>query len=449
LKLCAYLIGEFGYQLPDSIPPRAKFEALEKHFSKDATSNETQAILIVAVVKLLNSNPDQLQKEVKHFLEDLVDQQDVEIQQRACELFALSQDDKLLDEVLDMMPVYAEAVQANNPLIQRLKFQNKSRAHTRAELEHAAKSEGGVYKRGARPKDAVSPRGASSDSNQLALGDAPRGTSKDEEDEDAASESEEEDSDEEQQAEQGAKELWQKLCITSQGNFYISKNLCLDLRQEYSQSQGRIQILYRSKEPVSNIRVTLQDTPHLRFKQDSQAPRAVSPGESHVHTIQLQCLQPFLPPARYLLEYVDAKGQIEQLPLMLPAVFTKFVTPVQGMPMQTFRQHYESFNGPGQEGQVVGAAKFPPNQWPQYLSTGFNMYALQECDQSNAFAVGTFWTGTPDPTNPGKTMSVPCMVKLDFEPNKRMIRITVRTQHGAATSPLLKILETYMTEMRR
>merc|ERR1719399_1699532 len=81
-------------------------------------------------------------------LEGLQDQLDVELQQRVCELLALANEDDLMERVLTMMPVFAENIQQNNPLIRRLKFQNKSRAHTRNQLEEAAKSEGGVLKPG-------------------------------------------------------------------------------------------------------------------------------------------------------------------------------------------------------------------------------------------------------------------------------------------------------------
>lgn len=70
---------------------------------------------------------------------------------------------------------------------------------------------------------------------------------------------------------------------------------------------------------------------------------------------------------------------------------------------------------------------------------------LQESNQTTAFAAGTFHTATPDPSNAGKMMAVPCMVRLDFQPERRMIKITVRSPHGEVTGPLVKILETYLS----
>lgn len=449
VKLGAYLIGEFGHHLPNSVNPRTKFEALYKHYHQ--VSSQAKAILILAMVKLLNANPQELKQDIVAFLEDLMDQQDVELQQRACELMQLTKDEDLFENVLAVMPVYNETVQSNNPLIQRLKFQHKSRAHTRAQLEQAAKSEGGMYKPGVGKKSLTGEDGqlALGDNGQLALGDMSRGSRGNANADGSESESESEESNEEGEGgtkgASGAKDMWKQLCIMPQGSFFASNNLSLDLKQEYNQAQGKIQILWRCKEPISNIRAMVSEVPHMRFKQDNQAPTSLRPGQQEVHYLQVQCLRPFLQPANYLVEYTDSRGKLERLPLMLPAVMTKFCVPAE-MQMDPFRQHFEGFSGPNQEGSVVGTAKVPPAQWPNYIGKGFNLFLLQESNQTSAFAAGTFHTATPDPSNSGKMMVVPCLVRLDFQAQRRMIKITVRSQHAEVTQPLLKIMETYLCE---
>ena len=53
LRLGAYLMGEFGHLLPPSVTPRAKFEALHRHFVRG--SQQTKAALAAgwAAVELL------------------------------------------------------------------------------------------------------------------------------------------------------------------------------------------------------------------------------------------------------------------------------------------------------------------------------------------------------------------------------------------------------------
>lgn len=452
VKLCAYLIGEFGHLLPDRVAPQSKFQALSKHYMRAASS--TKAILILSFVKLLNANPDELRGEVLGFLEDIQDQQDPELQQRACELLQLVRDEDLLEKVLFMMPQYTEKVQQNNPLIRRLKFQSQSRAATRTQLETAAKSEGGVYRTtsnrvlGADAGDrspAISPiastrsipvdnpsNGARSDSESESGSDSSDGNPPQRGNNGGA-------------AAQGPADLWKNLCIMPQGSYFQSGSLCLDLKQEYNGAQGRMMVLFqnRASAPISNIRVMLPEVPFMRFHQGNEAPSGLKPGEQVVQTIQCQCLAPFLNPAKYLVEYTDDRGQVQRLPLLLPCIMTKFISS-QEMQLQLFRQYFESISGSPKEGQAIGQAKVPPAQWANYLSKGFNLYVLSESNESTTMAVGTFITATPDPSTPGKFMTVPCLVKLDYDPGRQQIRIMVRTQHGESTSALQKIIESYL-----
>lgn len=452
VKLGAYLIGEFGHLLPESINPRTKLEVLQRHYQNTQLSSQAKGLLLVAIVKLLNAN-EELKQAVYAFLEDILDQQDVELQQRACEMMQLIKDDDLFENVMSVMPVYAENVQSNNPLTQRLKFQHKTRAHTRAQLEEAAKSEGGMYKPGVNPAKKGSGLGELGDMSPGSMAEMNNmigdGRSNNSMRYPGQSESESEsgsDEDSEDGASgSGVKDMWQNLCITPQGEFYASSSLCLELKQEYSQAQGRLTIMFRNraKEPIGNIRVMIPECPHMRFQQANQAPTGLRPGDQAPHYVQVQCMGPFLQPAGYKVEFADPRGQVVQLPLMLPAVMTKFITPAQ-MPMQQFRQYFDGWTGPPREGVLVSTAKVPPDQWPSYLTKGFNLFVLQESNQSLTLGAGTFNTGTPDPSNPQKMMVVPVLVKLDFEPNRRMTRITVRSPHGEVTGPMLKIMETYL-----
>lgn len=459
VKLGAYLVGEFGHRLPETVSPKAKFEALNRHFQ--AASAQTKSIIMLASVKLLNANPDVLKRDVVPYLEELQESQEVEIQQRACELLQLIRDEDLLEHVLYPMPQYAETVQQNNPLIQRLKFQTKSRAVNRAQLEEAAKSEGGVFKQGTSPGG---PRGMSSrepsdvgrmgdfparaSSGNLASGQSSSGreaAAASGSESDSGSKSSEEGGPSQQQGE-NPRDLWQQLCITAQGKLYNSPSLVLDLKHEYSTETGRLTIIFSnpSQAPIGNIRVMLPEVPFMRIQQVNEAPAQLGPGQRAPHYVQVQCVQPFLQPVKYLVEYSDQRSpQPQQLTFMLPCVLTKFVSPAE-IQLQQFRQFFESCGGAPRESVVVGTPKVPPAQWPNYLTKGFNLYMLRESTPASAFAAGTLHTATPDPAQPGRTMSVPCMVRLEYVPDKQLARLTVRTQHGEVTGPISKIIETYL-----
>eukprot|EP00913_Durusdinium_trenchii_P009545 g8968.t1 len=86
---------------------------------------------------------------------------------------------------------------------------------------------------------------------------------------------------------------------------------------------------------------------------------------------------------------------------------------------------FESLAGQPRELLAVGKAKQPPNQWLNYLQKGFNFFVLPG---------STLNTATPDPSQPGKMMTVPILVRLEYEGSQQLVRLTVRTQHGEVTS---------------
>lgn len=446
LRLGAYLIGEFGHLLPQSVTPRAKFEALHRHFQRGSPA--TKAILLLAAVKVLNANHEALKGEVMGFLREIQDNADVELQQRAVELLQLSRDEENLDQVLRPMPPYAESVQKNNPLVQRLKFSAKNRAHTRAELEEAAKSEGGMYKPG-RGK-------AESDGRIMELPDPgrPKASSPASPKVQDASGSESSDSEEDAGparsngtaagAGSSPKDLWSQLCILPQGRFYTSPQLVLELKQEYNTATGRLTITFvnSAKAPIGNIRVQIPQVDYMRIQTFSEVPASLKPGEQASHFVQVQCLRPFLQPAKYLVEYCTAPGEPpQQLPLLLPAVVTKFMTPAQ-VQMGQFRPFFESLTGP-RELVLDGQAKAQPSEWAKYLEKGFNMFVLPESGPTAAFAAGTLNTATPDPQQPEKMMTVPVLVRLQYD-GRRLLRLIVRTQHPEVTNAIGKIMQSYL-----
>jgi len=458
VKLGAYLIGEFGHLLRDNITAKAQYECIQRHYARGGS--QTKHIILLAVAKLFSSNADTLRQSALPWLEDLQESHDAELQQRACECLRvlMQSPPDLVDSVFGGMPVYAESAQVNNPLMQRLKFQSKSRAHTRAHLEEAAKSEGGMFKsgnlRGVRsPRSgelAPSPGGASIGSAGRAIGGPGAGG--------AESDSSGSGSDDEAPAGGAAtngapapgsgalRDLWQQVCIMPQGRLYSSASLNLDVKQEYNGAAGRLTVMFTNpgQSPIGNIRVMLPETPHVQMQPASEPPPTLGPGQQAPHLLQVRCMRPFLQPAKYLIEYCDRPGGAPiQVPLMLPCVMTKFITPVE-MQLPQFRQYFESFAGPPRESLVIAQAKVNPAQWPNYLTKGFNLGLVAGSDPSNAMAVGTFNTATADPSKPGQMMTVPCMLRLEYNQQGNMVRTTVRTQHGEVTQALAQIVATYL-----
>lgn len=197
--------------------------------------------------------------------------------------------------------------------------------------------------------------------------------------------------------------------------------------------------------PIDRIMIHIPEVPFLRIEA-SEAPQQLNPGESKMHVLQLECLQPFLQPPKYMVQFTMAgQSQPTQLPLTLPTILTKFMMPVD-LTTQQFVQHYEGMQGPQRESQMTSQAKLPPEQWRMYLTKAFNLqFVPQETPGVPVMsAAGLFHTNTPQPNVPGKTISVACMARIEYAAEQKMARITVRAAHPQCAQALGQIMATYL-----
>ena len=143
MRLAAYIIGEFGYNLVNAkkVTSLRLVELLHTHFSH--MSARCKGICLTAFAKILNAAPGNkaLRDEVCMHIEALKDSSDPDLQQRACELLYVirSERDTLLEKVLAVIPPPTGGMK-RNPLVQRLKMQTRSRAAPRRALEVAVKA---------------------------------------------------------------------------------------------------------------------------------------------------------------------------------------------------------------------------------------------------------------------------------------------------------------------
>ena len=107
LKVCAYIVGEYGHLLADKpgYYPNDQLNLLHKYF--EISPNQTKAMLFTSYLKITNLFPQTLSVIQAIFKENMADL-DVEIQQRACEYYELCQPDNLdmLQIVCDEMPEF-------------------------------------------------------------------------------------------------------------------------------------------------------------------------------------------------------------------------------------------------------------------------------------------------------------------------------------------------------
>ncbi len=496
VKLGAYLLGEFGHECQD-IPASKQFSMLKKHYDRQECK-ECRAGLILAFAKLLNANPESgFTNQILAVFEELIDSPNIELQQRACEFLTLHKHPTFSEAALTMMPVYSSG--RDNPLIRRLKLQNKSRATTRHMLEESAKSEGGNLKKAIEPgKSQLSPKSLEARSGQsspelssaivlaganppaaaanppvlnapedkgspsLALvlspqsgaalarlpppsvpNNLPKGSSDDSDDGSEDSDGSSGSSD----AFPSPRVLWQQLCLALQGSFYLSDNLCLQLKHEYKQEQGRIAIYFINKStdgPVENLNIEIIHPPKSSVDDnseflavqriDTQVKRTLSEGESFTHYLTLQCLRPFLQPLKYVVTYMH-DGENLTLPLTLPSILTKFCSPaVQTNTVQEFERGFQGLAAG--EAVMQGQAKIAPGGQVQSVLKGCNFHVLEPYPNQQYLGVSTLATKG----NAGLGI----MVKLEMIQNRA--KISARAQHPAVAQSVAHMLASYIIE---
>jgi len=122
VKVGAYILGEFGHQIKDkSVTGQRLFQALKAKFA--TSTSETRAIILSAYIKMANTYPE-LKQPVDAVFSAHRNVADTELQQRACEYFAMnnSEDESLMNMVFDVMPNFPER---ENLLLRRLKKAKK------------------------------------------------------------------------------------------------------------------------------------------------------------------------------------------------------------------------------------------------------------------------------------------------------------------------------------
>jgi hypothetical protein len=152
LKICTYILGEFGHYLVMSrrVSSLRLVEIIRRHFPR--MSPRCKGIALTAYAKIFNISPNNsaLKDEVVMHIQSIKDSIDPDIQQRACELLfliSLVDGQQVLDKVLAMVPPLEGEAGSKNPLVARLKMQTtKTRAATRRALEVAAETGGSMYK---------------------------------------------------------------------------------------------------------------------------------------------------------------------------------------------------------------------------------------------------------------------------------------------------------------
>eukprot|EP01053_Blabericola_migrator_P012499 Blabericola_migrator_1__12498@NODE_790_length_6495_cov_70_128034_g559_i0_p2_GENE_NODE_790_length_6495_cov_70_128034_g559_i0NODE_790_length_6495_cov_70_128034_g559_i0_p2_ORF_typecomplete_len466_score63_69Adaptin_N/PF01602_20/1_5e07SLD3/PF08639_10/0_0015Cnd3/PF12719_7/0_015Cnd3/PF12719_7/1_4e03Cnd3/PF12719_7/5e03Hamartin/PF04388_12/0_012GEN1_C/PF18380_1/0_049KAR9/PF08580_10/0_062MAP65_ASE1/PF03999_12/0_068AID/PF18767_1/0_15TFIIF_alpha/PF05793_12/0_1PapDlike/PF14874_6/0_26Podoplanin/PF05808_11/0_56 len=347
-------MGEFGYLLVDHEPPVCTYHTLMSVFvsafqrTKDP---DIQSMALVAMAKLYNScnsEDSALAKKILLIFQRHHHHENLEVQQRAVELYSLCQQNSdILENVLALMPAYPATLSSEAHLMSKLvktkrikptlalppgmQRTNQSRresSSSRSVASHSETSSGPGASHSAAPS-----------SSSAASSAAPSSTASDE-----SSSSESDDSSASASSNKKSRRpldpnspvaLWRAACITPQGCLRNAPPLLVRTMRQVKDAMARLMINLQntSQQPIRLVSATpLVSTPYVAVQEPVPVVpnQIIAPGASMNHTVDFRHLQPGHAPLRWSLVIGEARGtRTIPINLVMPIAAFHFITPVK------------------------------------------------------------------------------------------------------------------------
>ncbi|KIJ26918.1 hypothetical protein M422DRAFT_191591 [Sphaerobolus stellatus SS14] len=453
VKVAGYILGEYGHLIANDpgYSPYEQFVAL--HTKSQYCSAPTRALLLSTYIKWVNVFP-----EIKSHLIAVFDRYrhvlDAELQQRACEYFALSNrpdDDELLQNICEEMPPFPPRESA---LLNRLNRKHGDTEDKRtwvvggkdANLDREAieRQKAGVETNGTPANGTAATNGQSEIMSALAGLDlstpspGPAVPDKEKKPETA-------------QATQVTESVLQgpqiarwfdKLCHSSEGILYEDLQIQMGIKSEYHGHMGRFAIYFGNKitAPLTSFTATLKvaDSDALSVSFAKIPPNTVQPRAQTQQLLHVECKKAFTTPPILIVSFIA--GSYQSLAIRLPIILTKFFEPVK-LGQQDFFERWKLIGGPPREAQRIfpvaldsaGHIDIAKNK---KVVAGHRFGVLDDIDPNpvNLVAAGVLHT-----SEAGK---VGCLVRVEPNREAKLCRLTVRsTSEEVAGEVLLRLRE--------
>jgi AP-2 complex subunit alpha len=398
VRIGGYLLGEFGHFIVESpgCSPFEQFMALQSKFR--LFSRPTKAILLSTYFKFVNLFPE-IKNEIMRVLENFQYVLDMELQQRACEYYAILQlpDDELLQTVCGEMPHFPER---ESMLLSQL----KNKAHDTEDII--------IWSIGGKDAqhDLVQRRGtltgASATSNPTAREPVEKITEVD----DLLGFSTNDLSISQIAPSAHQIEAWlHHLSIQPNGILYEDNILQIGVKSEYQNNLGRIALFYGNKLPglpLEDFDANVIPVEELNFSVIQPISRVLQPMAQNHQMFNVECASiPIGQPLLFINFTVSGKPM--SLELQLPIYVTNFISSVQ-LSGPDFFCRWKQIGGPPKEAQSV----FKPVQGIDITKAkselrGLHLEILEGIDTNadNIVAAGIF-----SATGVGK---VGCLLRLE------------------------------------
>lgn len=322
IKVAAYILGEFGHQIKDKNVTGPKlFDVLRAKFATG--ERDTKALILTAYIKMANTYPE-LEEPVNAVFRAHMNNVDCEIQQRACEYYAMSQSKQsdLMNQVFDVMPNFPER---ESLLLKRLRKLGR----------HATDRD--VWVSAEKKKEESDSDEDTAEKKKKPAKAPPKQTmAKDSEDEESE-ETEEESDDEQDPFPPQDPKLVTELLTKDKGTLYESPLLQILLQAmiDHASNQAKVIVYYgnRSQLPMQKVSVQLpqQDAFKIQVRPDTKEVDAngafdVKPAQQLRHFFLWQNTGPWKDLMKIKVNFVwDKKPR--SIVLTMPLTLSNFVTP--------------------------------------------------------------------------------------------------------------------------
>ncbi|KAE9408073.1 Adaptor protein complex AP-2 alpha subunit [Gymnopus androsaceus JB14] len=437
VKVGGYILGEYGHLIANEpgYSPLEQFQIL--HSKSQFCVAATRSLLLSTYIKWVNVFPE-IKPQLVLIFERYRHVLDAELQQRACEFYALSQrpeEDELLQNVCEEMPPFPPRVSA---LLGRL---NKKQGDTEDKRTwiHGGK-DANVDRELTRRKTLIQTNGSATspasaaDATQDVMGslaglDLGRT--------DGASSSEQPNL----AVGPNIERWYEKLMFTSEGVLYEDVQIQIGVKSRYQGHIGQLAIYIGNKVPTPltsfTTTVHVSDPEALSVTFAKIPPNVIAPRTQTQQLLHVECKKAFSTPPILTVSFLAGSHQATSI--RLPIVLTKFLEHVK-LGQADFFERWKLIGGAPRESQSIftitlnNAGQLDLAKYRQVVSGHkFNVLEGIDPNPNNLVAAGVLHTAVE-----GK---VGCLLRLEPNPEAKLCRLTVRSTSEDVAKEAQKLLQ--------
>ncbi|GBE77945.1 Adaptor protein complex AP-2 alpha subunit [Sparassis latifolia] len=440
VKVGGYILGEYGHLIANEpgYSPAEQFQVL--HSKSQFCAAPTRALLLSTYIKWVNVFPE-IKPQLLNVFERYRHVLDVDLQQRACEFYALasrSDDDELLQNVCEEIPPFPPRESA---LLGRL---NRKHGDTGAHGGKDSTLERQLSRRMSR-KPTMETNGnramvveSPEDITDSLIGLDLSASSANVPDVAAAL------------AEKGIPRLtagpnierwFDKLLYTAEGVLYEDVQIQIGIKSRYHGHLGQLAVYIGNKisAPLTSFTATLhmEQTDALSVTFAKIAPSTIAPRTQTQQLLHVECKKPFTSPPVLTVSFLA--GAHQAIAVRLPIIMTKFVEHVK-LGQVDFFERWKLIGGPPRESQSIFPITLDDSGHvdlarQRQVVLGFSFNVLDGVDPNPSNLVGA---GILHMSVDGK---VGCLLRLEPNREAKLCRITVRSTSEVVAAEVQRLLQ--------